>query len=653
MSLNRKALDIFLILTLCAIVAVYAITAVDFSVPPFEDAAMLMRYSKHLADGYGIVWNIGQAPVDGATDFLFMISLAGMNKLGLSIETAVRSLGLISHLLAVLLVYIASRQVFRTHRFFAWLSATFIAIGPGLRYVEAGFGTTFFALFICLTWIFSQKLREKPSSRLYGLFFAFSGLISGLIRPEGVFLVALILISLVYVLGIKKSKNIMVWFVAVFLILGGFYFIWRWQYFGYPLPNPFYKKGGGVFHADTIGISLINTLKLSYPFWLVIFAGLLFSLAGFYPQLHSLTLYIKRCWNNICKSRRVIDSKRFAVITRILGLIGLIVFIAALFRRSSSLHEFLLFDRYSLKYAIVLLAILAVSFILIFAKSILDKLLMPFTKLETQNHPDVTSGFDTHNLLKLRKETVAILIPVVGFILLWGLMSDEMNYQMRFQYALLPILLLSWPVLIRELIPLFGLSYDKKYEGYIKTFMVLLGISAICLILNNQLSRYDIHPTPDGRMKVAEILRDYQNECYTIATTEAGLIPLYSEWNAIDTWGLNDQWIAHYGGITASYLDQYKPEIIMFHADFSPIVTLPESDEPWYKMVITLKDYAEKHGYELVASYGTSPNDTHYYYVRNDFEDSSEIIKRFEDLEEECYWYGGCSMNFAEYKRYE
>ncbi len=56
-----------------------------------------------------------------------------------------------------------------------------------------------------------------------------------------------------------------------------------------------------------------------------------------------------------------------------------------------------------------------------------------------------------------------------------------------------------------------------------------------------------------------------------MATSEAGLLPLYSQWNAIDTWGLNDEWIAHHGEITADYLDRYKPELIIFHAHFSPL----------------------------------------------------------------------------------
>ena len=65
-------LDLLISLLLIASTVYYAVRYVDFSIPPFEDAAMLMRYAQHLADGHGIVWNIGGHPVDGATDFLFM-----------------------------------------------------------------------------------------------------------------------------------------------------------------------------------------------------------------------------------------------------------------------------------------------------------------------------------------------------------------------------------------------------------------------------------------------------------------------------------------------------------------------------------------------------------------------------------------------------
>ena len=40
------------------------------------------RYAALLADGHGIALDIGEPPVDGATDFLFMLSVAAMTRLG-------------------------------------------------------------------------------------------------------------------------------------------------------------------------------------------------------------------------------------------------------------------------------------------------------------------------------------------------------------------------------------------------------------------------------------------------------------------------------------------------------------------------------------------------------------------------------------------
>ena len=119
-----------------------------------------------------------------------------------------------------------------------------------------------------------------------------------------------------------------------------------------------------------------------------------------------------------------------------------------------------------------------------------------------------------------------------------------------------------------------------------------------------------------------------------MATTEAGLLPLYSGWTSVDAWGLNDAWIAHHGAITAEYLDRYKPELIIFHAYFSPIIPprLTEKNlaQDWFRMTIALKDYAESHHYILAAAFGDSPYETHYYYVRPDFSDSDRIVHALE-----------------------
>ena len=98
---------------------------------------MLMRYSDHLAHGYGIVWNIGQHPVDGATDFLFMVSVAALMKIGIPLGRAVRGLGLFSVAALTLLIYWVNRRLWKSHIVFAALSALFLAVGTGLTYVAA------------------------------------------------------------------------------------------------------------------------------------------------------------------------------------------------------------------------------------------------------------------------------------------------------------------------------------------------------------------------------------------------------------------------------------------------------------------------------------------------------------------------------------
>jgi len=153
---------------------------------------------------------------------------------------------------------------------------------------------------------------------------------------------------------------------------------------------------------------------------------------------------------------------------------------------------------------------------------------------------------------------------------------------------------------------------------------------------------------------MGKLLAEYRGKCYVIATTEAGLVPYYSGWDAIDTWGLNDQFIAHSGSLTAEYLDQYKPEIIMFHDYYSPLVPpkLTEANlaQRWFSMTITMKEYAEANGYMLAAVFGDSPYDTHYYYVRTDFADSRRLIQQISTMQK-YYWptTGKKSINYAGY----
>lgn len=498
---------------------------------------MLMRYAQHLAGGHGIVWNIGAAPVDGATDFLFMTASAAFIKMGFTVGQSVRGIGLASHIFTVLIIYWTNRRIHGGSVPGSLLSGLYLVFGTGLSYVSAYFGTPFFALGAACTWSLGLLLINKKDSPLWlTTAFAFSGLVTGLIRPEGVILSTLMLIAIVVMRGIKKSISILLIFGLVFAVFGGAYFFWRWDYFGYPLPNPFYKKGDSGWKWDSFHHSLQNTLRLGFP---MVFAFLL-----------------------------------------------------------------------------------------------------GFRSKETT------------------RRTIAYLIPILGFASAFGLISDEMNYGARFQYAILPIALMSWIPLSGEWNPdglnqLTGRQRRAVFAG-----VILLAGSLIYYswTQNCQLTSYQQtcnRPYErDGRLEMAKMLAEYRGRGYILATTEAGLLPYYSGWDAVDVWGLNDQWIAHHGAVTAEYLDGYQPHIIMFHDYYSTLVPpkLTEANlaQRWFGMTILLKTYAEDHGYVLAAIFGDSPYDTHYYYVRPDFEDSAEIVERISEMT--TYYYpttGKKSINYA------
>jgi arabinofuranosyltransferase len=519
MGRDAVALSALLVLTAALLFWVYRQGSL-----PFEDAAMLLRYAEHFAQGHGIVWNVGDKPVDGATDFLFMVIIGGLSWLGFAVETAAALAIGAGHVAGVLAVYVGSRWAFGAGRLLSLLAAAYLALGPALTYAAAQFGAPVFAACAAVSYLLAFRAAREPSLPL-ALGFAASCLLTSLVRPEGVFLSVFLLLAVVMYRGLSQSKRIVAVFAAVFLLLGGAYFAWRWSYFGHPLPNPFYKKGGGSL----------------YP------GGL------------------------------------FHSIREVLGM---------------------------------------------------NALFLPFFAL---------------GLVSQRHTRLAAfaLIPAVGFSGIWVLLSNEMNFAGRFQYAVMPLLLMTWPRLAEELWRDWELPTLAAFSAASRKAIVL-GLSLVITFafvtlrysystsITNYVALHDL-----GRM-----LRPYSERGYTLVTTEAGLLPLYSGWRAIDAWGLNDAVIAHAGGVTEAYLDQHQPELVMFHAYSSPLVPEDEADRlaGWSRMIAVLKRYVATRDYELVAAYGRSPVDTHWYFVKRGFPHAAEITQKIRAMNYD--WFGPC-VDFA------
>jgi hypothetical protein len=87
-------------------------------------------------------------------------------------------------------------------------------------------------------------------------------LLAGLTRPEGVLVFALLWAHYL-IRGVVlrrppfKDRSFLRW-TLVFLAPGAVYFVWRYAYFGYLLPNAFYAKGAGSMHHLERGVEYVT-----------------------------------------------------------------------------------------------------------------------------------------------------------------------------------------------------------------------------------------------------------------------------------------------------------------------------------------------------------------------------------------------------------
>jgi hypothetical protein len=240
---------------------------------------------------------------------------------------------------------------------------------------------------------------------------------------------------------------------------------------------------------------------------------------------------------------------------------------------------------------------------------------------------------------------------VVGFALIWILLSNEMNYLMRFQYATLPIILLVWPALVDDFWNRWKYLDVIRAKAWsraaVSTAVLIAFVCLVALQVGRGYGYHDHHP--DGRYDIAKLLSAYSSEQYTLAVSEAGLLPFYSTWRSIDTWGLNDKWIAHNDGITEDYLDLVSPHVIMYNAYFSPAAPHPPSGGTlqYNEMISLLDRYAQDHNYVLAAAFGPHIRRAHYYWVRIGFAHTEEIVERIRRTNYVWYQTGEPATNYA------
>lgn len=227
----------------------------------YDDAFITFRYADNLARGEGLVWNSGEDPTEGFTSLLHVLLLVPLMSLGMEALDASRLIGLVFLLAISLTLYLVSIRNEKSGKAAALTVPTIMLMTPAsILLVMVGLETIPFTFLLLVSVILSAKtLSATHTSQWYRpITLALVWFLLALMRPEG-----LIVIFAVWAIAIiKRIRRSEVHLVELgratllFLIPSLFYLVWKWDFFGGLLPNPFFIKSSG-FGISPLGLNSV------------------------------------------------------------------------------------------------------------------------------------------------------------------------------------------------------------------------------------------------------------------------------------------------------------------------------------------------------------------------------------------------------------
>lgn len=237
-----------------------------------DDAYISFRYARNFASGWGLVFNPGEK-VEGYTNFLWVVILAGFQCLGLDIVAAAKVLGIF---FALALLWVLPFSAWKVRGEGGWMDLLAPALlacnGSFSFWAGGGMETLMFSCWLFLA-LFSHLRYQMDGKGLSLILFSILFGLAALTRPEGLplFLVAFLYHLFLLARGKDRKAGFVLFALLPFLAIIIPHFAWRWSYYGYPLPNSFYAKTGDW------GVQVQNGLVYLYGFLTAYGGPLLFA----------------------------------------------------------------------------------------------------------------------------------------------------------------------------------------------------------------------------------------------------------------------------------------------------------------------------------------------------------------------------------------
>lgn len=244
-------------------VLVYAAHNATFQPWTLDDAYITFRYADNLAAGLGPVYNEGEH-VEGYTTFLWMVMLAAASAAGLSAVWVAKLYGLLASMGTLVLVSLSHRVVPGLSPRVAWYAGLLVATNPVLtRWSMSGMEVPLVGLLITAGLLVHLRDRACEDGASTALAAAASALcvLAAMTRPDAGLLFGVLGLDRLWQLIRRRpgALGALAVYAAVFAALYGGYFAWRYDYYGWLLPNTFYVKVGATSTQVLRGLYYLST----------------------------------------------------------------------------------------------------------------------------------------------------------------------------------------------------------------------------------------------------------------------------------------------------------------------------------------------------------------------------------------------------------
>ncbi|NIM20045.1 MAG: hypothetical protein GTO51_07300 [Candidatus Latescibacteria bacterium] len=253
-----------------------------------DDAYVSFRYAEHLADGYGLTFYPGEKPVEGYSNFLWVLLCALAHKLGFGLPGLMPLVSILFGLLNVVVLWAIYRRrnVQAGHALLPLL--LFATSGPFLVYSVSGMETPLFSLLLLLVVLFVDVVLST-GGRPAQLLLALTGVLLVLCRPEGIVIYPAAVAAILYSLrasnhsrsGNASRLRTLLLFAGAYVVFAAIYFIWKGSYFGEYIPPSFWARGSGMAGwMENIRMYFVNPGNDNPPLGYYYLALIVLSLSG-------------------------------------------------------------------------------------------------------------------------------------------------------------------------------------------------------------------------------------------------------------------------------------------------------------------------------------------------------------------------------------